>query len=115
MTPFSGVATTAYTSLGGARFGRKQYPAPLVAAARAHGATEAQVLLRWARQQGVAVIPGSSSEAHIVENLELPAFELSAAEVAAIEAAPAPDGWFDARKGPAKYDATAAETAWGPR
>ena len=73
------------------------------------------MLLRWARQQGVAVIPGSSSEAHIVENLELPAFELSAAEVAAIEAAPAPDGWFDARKGPAKYDATAAETAWGPR
>ena len=35
--------------------------------------------------------------------------------VAAIEAEPAPDGWFDARKGPAKYDATAAETAWGPR
>ena len=32
-----------------------------------------------------------------------------------LKAAPAPDGWFDARKGPAKYDATAAETAWGPR
>ena len=81
---------------------------------RAHGATEAQVLLRWARQQGVAVIPGSSSEAHIVENLELPAFELSAAEVAAIEAAPAPR-LVRRAQGAGQVRRTAAETAGGPR
>jgi diketogulonate reductase-like aldo/keto reductase len=110
------VATTAYTSLGGARFKRgSQWGDALGAPARAHGATEAQVALRWGLQQGAAVIPGASSEAHIAENLALPPFALSTAELATIAAAPPPSGWFDARKGPAKYDDEAATALWGPR
>jgi len=63
----------------------------------------------------VAVIPGSASEAHIAENLQVPAFALSVAEVALLEASPPPPGWFDDRRGPAKYDDAAAMTPWGPR
>jgi len=115
-----GVAVTAYTSLGGSRFRKAGSPwgEALAGLAAAHGATPAQVLLRWARQVGggrVAVIPGSSSDEHIRENLRCPAFELSAAELAVLEASPPPHGWFDAARGPAKYDDAAATTAWGPR
>ena len=40
----------------------------------------AQVLLRWATSQGIAVIPGATSAEHIRENLNLPPFALSEAE-----------------------------------
>ena len=80
----------------------------LAAAARAQGraggeggeggegaaVTPAQVLLRWALQKGVAVVPKTSSAARMAENAAIFHFELSAAEVAAIDAlaANAPDG-----------------------
>ena len=38
------------------------------------------MLLRWALEQGVAVIPGATSADHIRENLHLPNFEWTAAD-----------------------------------
>ena len=58
---------------------------PVLAAAAAHEATPAQVLLRWALQKGVVVIPKANSEARAVENTSLFHFELSADEMAALD------------------------------
>jgi len=54
--------------------------------ARAHGATPAQVRLAWALSRGphVLVIPGTSSEAHLVENLAAADLELTPEELAAL-------------------------------
>jgi aryl-alcohol dehydrogenase-like predicted oxidoreductase len=53
------------------------------AVAKAHSATPAQVRLAWTLSRGphVLVIPGTSSEAHLVENLAAADLELSAAEL----------------------------------
>jgi aryl-alcohol dehydrogenase-like predicted oxidoreductase len=54
--------------------------------ARAHGVTPAQVRLAWALSRGphVLVIPGTSSEAHLVENLVADDLELTAEELATL-------------------------------
>jgi pyridoxine 4-dehydrogenase len=58
------------------------------AVARAHDATPAQVRLAWALSRGphVLVIPGTGSEAHLVENLAAADLELSAGELEALTA-----------------------------
>ena len=92
-----GVAVTAYSSFGPAGFveldmARAKDAVPLMSEqtvagiATKHGKTPAQVLLRWATQRGVAVIPKSSSEGRMKENLESVAFDLDDKEVAAISA-----------------------------
>ena len=48
---------------------------PAIAAAA--NATSAQVLLRWALEVGVAVIPGATSAQHIRENLAAGVFHLT--------------------------------------
>ena len=53
---------------------------------KAHGATSAQIILRWNLQKGVAVIPGSSNPEHIEENLDIFDFELTDEEMSAINA-----------------------------
>uniref|UniRef100_A0A7S1SEI9 NADP-dependent oxidoreductase domain-containing protein n=1 Tax=Alexandrium catenella TaxID=2925 RepID=A0A7S1SEI9_ALECA len=50
-----------------------------------HNATGAQLLLRWAMDQGVSVIPGATSEEHISENLRTPTFHLAPNEVQELE------------------------------
>jgi aryl-alcohol dehydrogenase-like predicted oxidoreductase len=54
--------------------------------ARAHGATPAQVRLAWALSRGphVLVIPGTGSEAHLVENLAAADLELTPEELTAL-------------------------------
>jgi pyridoxine 4-dehydrogenase len=56
--------------------------------ARAHGATPAQVRLAWTLSRGphVLVIPGTSNEAHLEENLAAGDLELSGDELAALTA-----------------------------
>lgn len=54
--------------------------------AQAHGVTPAQAILRWNLQKGVAVIPGSSNQAHIRENLDIFGFELTDEEMEKINA-----------------------------
>ena len=46
-----------------------------------YGKSPAQVILRWDLQNGVAVIPGSSSPKHIRENISIFDFELTADEM----------------------------------
>jgi aryl-alcohol dehydrogenase-like predicted oxidoreductase len=62
---------------------------PLDAAATAHGATPAQLALAWLLHHSPVVlpIPGTSSVAHLEENTAAATIELSADEVAALEAA----------------------------
>ena len=52
----------------------------MAAVAKTHDTSPAAVLLRWALEQGVAVIPGATSADHIRENLHLPHFEWTAAD-----------------------------------
>ena len=58
--------------------------APVASAARAHDVTPAQILLRWALQKGVTVIPKSVSEKRQLENVQLD-FELTDTEMLAID------------------------------
>ncbi len=85
-----GMAFTSYSPVGRGRlFGM----APVVAAAKAHGKTESQIILRWHVQQpGVIAIPRSSNAGRIAENLDIFDFALSDAEMTAISALARPDG-----------------------
>jgi 2,5-diketo-D-gluconate reductase A len=56
----------------------------VAAIARAHDATPAQVVLRWAVQQGIAVIPKSARPERQQANLQIFGFSLSDAEMAAL-------------------------------
>ena len=53
------------------------------AAART-GKTAAQVLLRWATQRGIAVIPKSNNKDRLAQNLEVTDFDLTQDEIEAI-------------------------------
>ena len=94
-----GVVVTAYNSLGGARFATSDIDNAVARIARDRGMTVNAVLLAWARSKGCAVIPGSSTPAHIAENLAAPAFALSADEMRRIEDAPTPAGWWEGARG----------------
>ena len=54
--------------------------------AAAHEKSPTQVILRWNMQKGVAVIPGSSNERHIRENISIFDFELSSGEMEMVAA-----------------------------
>ena len=58
---------------------------PLVDAAGAHGKTPQQVILRWHLQHGIVVIPKSTHRDRIAANFDVFDFELSGAEMAAID------------------------------
>jgi len=89
-----GILTQAWSPIGGITF----YPGwgenrknvmrdPAIAAvAQAHGKTPAQVMLRWHLQQGRSAIPKSTNPARIAENFDVFDFELTAAELTAIDA-----------------------------
>ena len=88
------ILTQAWSPIGGITF----YPGwgenrknvmrdPVIAGvAHAHGKTPAQVMLRWHLQQGRSAIPKSTNPARIAENFDVFDFELTAAELAAIDA-----------------------------
>ena len=54
--------------------------------ARAHDVTAAQVVLRWHVQHDVVVIPKSVSQERMATNLDILGFELTAEQMAAIDA-----------------------------
>jgi 2,5-diketo-D-gluconate reductase A len=80
-----GIVTEAWGPLGQGKYDLFGLPAVRDAAA-AHGVTPAQVVLRWHLQSGIVVIPKSNSRTRIAENLDLFGFELTAAEMDAIDA-----------------------------
>ena len=49
--------------------------------ARQHGKTTAQVLLRWATQRGIAVLPKSNDPKRLAQNLDVYSFDLSKEEI----------------------------------
>lgn len=64
-----------------------QEPA-IVNAAKAHGKSAAQVVLRWHFQEGNVVFPKTLNPAHMADNIDIFDFELSGEEMAAINALP---------------------------
>ena len=78
-----GIVTEAWSPLAqGAVLGE----ASVTAIAARHDATPAQAVLRWHLQQGRVVIPKSVTPSRIAENLDVFGFELTAAELTAIDA-----------------------------
>ncbi|GAB3182249.1 aldo/keto reductase [Streptomyces incanus] len=79
-----GIATEAWSPLGQGK-GLLEVPA-IVAIARKHGRTPAQVVLRWHLQLGNVVIPKSVTPSRIKENIDVFGFSLDAEDLAAISA-----------------------------
>ncbi|MET7382857.1 aldo/keto reductase [Streptomyces sp. NPDC005526] len=79
-----GIATEAWSPLGQGK-GLLEVPA-IVAIARKHGRTPAQVVLRWHLQLGNIVIPKSVTPARIEENIQVFDFSLDDEDLAAISA-----------------------------
>jgi 2,5-diketo-D-gluconate reductase A len=80
-----GIVTEAWGPLGQGKYDLFGL-APIQDAAASHGVTPARVVLRWHVQTGNVVIPKSSSRQRMQENLDLFGFELTADEMAAIDA-----------------------------
>ena len=86
-----GIVTQAWSPLGGItayRGGTKStFDDPtLLEIGDRHGKSVAQAMLRWHLQQGRSAIPKSTKAARIAENFDVFDFELSAEELAAIDA-----------------------------
>ena len=84
-----GVQFQAYSSLGTQHRARVNpvLNHPIIKAlSRSTGRSEAQVVLRWVLQHGVAIIPRSMRQHHIEANLRLVDFELSSDDMAQIDA-----------------------------
>ena len=87
-----GILTQAWSPIGGITFYRDcshgstlQDPA-IGEIAEAHGKTPAQVMLRWHLQQGRSAIPKSTNPPRIAENFDVFDFDLTADQLAAIDA-----------------------------
>lgn len=86
-----GILTQAWAPIGGITFYRPGMEKStledpvILKIARAHNKSAAQVMLRWGIQQGRSVIPKSVKPARIAENFAILDFELSTAELAAID------------------------------
>lgn len=84
-----GIAVTAYGSMGSAGLADQMISQEaLQQMGKGHGKTAAQVMLRWAIQHNVSVIPGTSNPNHQKENLEIFDFALSAEEMAMLDNVP---------------------------
>lgn len=84
-----GIVAEAYSPLG---HGKDIESAPVVAAAQAHGVTPAAVVLRWHTQEGRIIIPKSKHVERMRANLASADFDLTAAELAAIDTLDEPNG-----------------------
>lgn len=90
-----GIAVTAYSSFGPQSFVELDHPKvkdvvtlfeqdTVVKIAKAHERSPGQVLLRWATQRGLAIIPKSNKTERLLQNLDVNDFELTQAELDAI-------------------------------
>jgi D-xylose reductase len=87
-----GIVVTAYSSFGPQSFRELEWQNALdtpllfehpnvVEIAKKHNKTPAQVLLRWATQRGLAVIPKSNNQGRLLQNLEVTNFDLDQSEI----------------------------------
>ena len=83
-SPIGGI--TFYPGWGGEDRRSTLQDATITEIAAAHGRTPAQVMLRWHLQQGRQVIPKSVTPSRISENIDVFGFDLTADELAAIDA-----------------------------
>jgi diketogulonate reductase-like aldo/keto reductase len=87
-----GILTQAWAPLGGITFYRPGFAKStleepvILAMGRTYGKSAAQVMLRWGIQEGRSVIPKSVKPKRIAENFDVFDFELTAEELAAIDA-----------------------------
>jgi len=80
-----GIRTEAWGPLGQGKY--ELFTLPTIQdAAAAHNVAPAQVVLRWHIQTGNIVIPKSNARARMAQNFDVFGFELSSAEMAAIDA-----------------------------
>ncbi len=87
VTAFSPLGALSYVELDMAGESESVLEQDVVqAAARAHGKSPAQVVLRWGVQRGTSIIPKTSKPERMRENLAIDAFELSEMEMQAISA-----------------------------
>ncbi|KAJ5363893.1 NAD(P)H-dependent D-xylose reductase xyl1 [Penicillium cataractarum] len=92
-----GIAVTAYSSFGPLSFielevkNAQDTPrlfdhTAITTLASKYNRTPAQVLLRWATQRGIAVIPKSNDPTRLAQNLQVTDFDLEAGEIDSISA-----------------------------
>ncbi|OPX13367.1 aldo/keto reductase [Gordonia sp. i37] len=87
-----GILSQAWSPIGGITFyrdgshGSTLQDPTIGTIADTHGKTPAQVMLRWHLQQGRQVIPKSVTPSRIAENFDIVDFDLTADELAAIDA-----------------------------
>lgn len=77
------IVVTAYSPLGR---GRILHNPTLQEMARRYHRTPAQICLRWCLQKGAAVIPKTSSEERLKENMDLFDWEIAAQDILTLEA-----------------------------
>jgi 2,5-diketo-D-gluconate reductase A len=87
----NGTKIESWGPLGQGKYPLFENPA-VVAAADAHSKSPAQVVIRWHLQRGFIVFPKSTRKERMAENFDVFGFELSDAEVAAIDAIDPGDG-----------------------
>ncbi len=87
VTAFSPLGALSYVPIGMAAVDDIVLEQPVVqVAARRHGKTAAQIVLRWGIQRGNAIVPKTSRIERLEENIALFDFELSEEEMRAISA-----------------------------
>lgn len=80
------IVVTAYSSLGGLMAKDKTLNFdPIVDIGKAHGKSAGQVLLRWAIEKNVSVIPGTGNPKHMRQNLDAYSFKLSSEEMTRLD------------------------------
>lgn len=88
----NGIVTTSWSPLGRGGVGKDLSDPVIADIARKHGKSPAQVILRWHIENGLTVIPKSSSRARQAENLDVFGFRLDPDDMHAIAEIDRPDG-----------------------
>jgi len=85
ITGYSSFGPQSFYELGGAQGVPSLLEHDLVAdIAKAHDKTPAQILLRWATQRGIAVVPKSNNQGRLEQNLQTTDFHLTEEQIKAI-------------------------------
>jgi len=87
VTGFSPLGSSSYVELGGATAEDSALTDPEVMRMAADkGVSAAQLILRWALQRNIAIIPKSSKPERLAQNIDLDGFELNQADMDAMAA-----------------------------